>query len=402
MKAFFVPIITLLVVLSFAACSAEHNDPWDEIPNRHISALAIGNGTMFIVLPDGSLHVWGTNVGFPRVSTQATDLFGITVGEDMSVAYISASGAGNFSGTFGQAMAITTDNALYGWGYSRRGEVGSGTHAWQPHPVRIMDGVSTVSTGNLVTMAITTDGVLYGWGDNIWGVLGTLDVQYSAVPIRLMDGITSVAVTRTHALAITGDGSLYGWGMSSALGIGVRFPAESDAEDVRLSDYVMPAPVRIMDGVTAVAVGGGFSLAICADGDLWSWGVNTNGQLGTGIFDNAPYPVRIKSNVADISVGGAGTHVAALTTDGGLYTWGRNNMGQLGNGTLDNQPTPMRIMDDVTHIFAGGFQSHANTAAVRSDGSVWAWGDNWFRQISNDAAMPYYKVPVPLYELTSP
>ena len=74
-----------------------------------------------------------------------------------------------------------------------------------------------------------------------------------------------------------------------------------------------------------------------------------------------------------------GDHSAAITTDGSLYAWGFNQLGQVGDGTLDTRDEPVKIMDNVIDVAP----SFSSTLALTEDGTVWAWGNNNFGQLGN-------------------
>ncbi|MDZ7815266.1 MAG: hypothetical protein U5N86_04440 [Planctomycetota bacterium] len=101
-------------------------------------------------------------------------------------------------------------------------------------------------------------------------------------------------------------------------------------------------PVRVskpegMGHVLAISAGGSHNLALCEDGSLWAWGLNYSGQVGNGkgIDSKEPLPVRVSKpegmgDVLAISAGSA--YSLALCEDGSLWAWGNNWFGQLGNG----------------------------------------------------------------------
>jgi len=258
-----------------------------------------------------------------------------------------------------------------------------------------MDGVAQVSNGNNAVAAVTSDGALYVWGANDTGALGFSPsfTDRAIYPIRLMDEIVSVAVGHGHTLVIKTDGSLWGWGNYSALGIGVTHPEARNFRRNEIGRLVnqdftpIPDPVvhRIMDDVTAVAVGSGHSLALTSSGVLYAWGRNYEGQIGSGTVDGTPhpargpYPIKIKEGVAAIVSGSVNS--AAITYDGGLYVWGLNSSGQIGNGSYEKQPSPIRVMDNVTHMAISGGVDNVHMLAITSDGSLWGWGCNMFGQL---------------------
>lgn len=113
---------------------------------------------------------------------------------------------------------------------------------------------------------------------------------------------------------------------------------------------------------------------------LWMWGNNGSGQLGNGGVGNdtrynEPYqtvPIRVMEDVACVSCGSSVT--AAIKTDGSLWMWGNNNSYQQGNGSNARQYVPAKVMDDVAAVSCGA----SHTAAIKTDGSLWMWGDNTF------------------------
>jgi alpha-tubulin suppressor-like RCC1 family protein len=68
-----------------------------------------------------------------------------------------------------------------------------------------------------------------------------------------------------------------------------------------------------------------------------------------------------------------GQYTEALKTDGTLWAWGYNTVGQLGDGTINIQNTPVKVMDGVVSVKSG----FKYTMAVKEDGTLWSWGDNY-------------------------
>ena len=115
-----------------------------------------------------------------------------------------------------------------------------------------------------------------------------------------------------------------------------------------------------------------------AGNELWAWGDNDYGQIGDGTNDNRSFPVQnIISGSVWSKVSSGSNHTLGIKTDGTLWSWGEGNFGQLGNGLDGNEnktSSPFQIGNlSWKEVSAGIF----NSAAIRSDGTLWTWGENY-------------------------
>ena len=133
--------------------------------------------------------------------------------------------------------------------------------------------------------------------------------------------------------------------------------------------------------VAQVAVGGQHTCAVKTDGSLWCWGYDNDGELGDGGQSFGPVQVTtLGSDVATVCAGRL--HTCAVKTDGSLWCWGSNYFGQLGDGTSTDRTTPVQVTalgNSVAAVSAG----NRHTCAVKTDGTLWCWGDNSHGQLGN-------------------
>ncbi|HHD62825.1 MAG TPA: hypothetical protein ENK96_00345 [Desulfobulbaceae bacterium] len=186
-----------------------------------------------------------------------------------------------------------------------------------------------------------------------------------------------------HGLATRRDGSLYAWGSNyyGVLGLG-------DTKDRNTPEQVGSAKDWVM-----VSTGQGHTLGIRSDGSLWAWGYNYYGQLGLG--DNGDNtdritPVRVGSATDWITVSAGGDSSFGIRSDGSLWAWGDNLFGGLGLGDTNDRSVPTRVgtWNDWVAVNEGRWF----TLGIRADGSLYAWGSNFVGQLGlgdfNDRTAP--------------
>lgn len=165
--------------------------------------------------------------------------------------------------------------------------------------------------------------------------------------------------------------------IAAALLLPVLLSSPASAYDMGAPD----TPVRLSAGLSHTAF-------VDQEGVLWTWGSNQSGQLGaetqeTGtdlegtVIPLSSRPLQVMEDVASVSAGADFT--VALKTDGTLWAWGGNDYGQLGNGSTTPSDLPICVLDQVTAVSAGDY----HVAALRADGSLWTWGDNLFGQLGD-------------------
>jgi alpha-tubulin suppressor-like RCC1 family protein len=210
-------------------------------------------------------------------------------------------------------LSLSLTGSVWAWGWNGSGQLGDGTRVAHSSPVLVVGGHSFVEVvgGDDHSLARKADGSVWAWGWNGSGQLGdeTRDSHSSPVLVVGAHSFVEVAGGYLHSLARKADGSVWAWGYNyyGQLGDGTA--------DARSS------PVLVVGGHSFVEVAGGgynHSLARKADGSVWAWGYNGNGELGDGTTDHRSSPVLVVGGHSFVEVAGGGSHSLARTRS----TWG--------------------------------------------------------------------------------
>jgi len=180
-----------------------------------------------------------------------------------------------------------------------------------------------------------------------------------------------VAAGALHSVLAKADGTVWAWGnnFEGQLGDGTTTPSQA------------PELISGISGVVDVAAGDYHTVALKSDGTVWAWGRNLYGQLGDGTSTQQLAPVETQglSGVTAVACGANSTY--ALTSDGTVWAWGNNAYAQLGDGTQTDQFLPVQVLglSGIVAIAAG----EVHGLALAADGTVWAWGNNSAGQLGD-------------------
>jgi alpha-tubulin suppressor-like RCC1 family protein len=233
----------------------------------------------------------------------------------------------------------------------------------------------------------TTD-CAYAWGYNESRKLGTGQAVASSqtpVPVTL-SGVRALAAANRNGYALRTDGTVWAWGENGYGQLGSGWRDRPGFASASCCGSAVPARVLGLTNVVAVAAGTSNGYALRADGTVWAWGANFAGQAGNGaVSDYVSVPVQVTglTNVTAIAAGGYTGY--AVRSDGTVWAWGFNGNYALGTGSnADYSTTPVQVtgLTGATAVDAGTFGA---AYVLRSDGTVWAWGPNGNGQLGNDS-----------------
>jgi alpha-tubulin suppressor-like RCC1 family protein len=169
-----------------------------------------------------------------------------------------------------------------------------------------------------------------------------------------------------HTILAKADGTVWTWGgnYEGQIGNGTTNPSPT------------PAQISGLSGVVAVAAGYYHSVALKSDGTAWAWGRNMYGQLGDATTTQRLAPVQVAGISGLTAVAAGEDFTFALKSDGTVWAWGRNNEGQLGDGTKTDRSSPVQVqgLSGIAAIAAG----EVHGLALVGGGTVWAWGLNLY------------------------
>jgi alpha-tubulin suppressor-like RCC1 family protein len=392
-----------------------------------VSIEASGNDNL-AVKADGTIWTWGENNAVPAQMPGFTDIVSIS------------SGASHI-------LALKSDGTVLAQGYNWSGQLGDGTKNYSHMPVQVqgLTNIVSVSAGYNYSLALKSDGTVWAWGCNWNGRLGdgTTDDRYT--PVQVLTDVVSIGTTGGSSLAAKSDGTVWTWGYyytwyydllddeiswGSAVSTPLRVPELSDiiaitggggnnvialASDDSVwacgyygeSCVFFGTPTKIFPleekftplySPTKMSTGDNHAIAII-DGEIWGWGCNQFYQLNVNLDERGKVylPTKLNNLTDVISISAGWAHYLALKSDGTVWVWGRNENGQLGDGTTASTQIPVQAhgLIDIIYIATDGGNS---SFALKSDGTVWAWGCNGGGQLGNGTTVNRHS-PVQIHGL---
>jgi len=238
---------------------------------------------------------------------------------------------------------------------------------YTPRSVPGPSGATAISAQGLNVLFLI-NGTVWGWGQNSQGDLGVGDTAGRSVAVQAVgiNGIVAISSGSDHALAIKSDGTIWAWGADGFGQVGVQPPPTNRVTSPVQVAFTFPA------SVVQVGAGNGTSLALDANGTVWTWGT----PLGVSPtrLQVTPTAVSFAGNPKIVLIAIGIDHALAVDSSGTLWSWGGNAYGQLGNGTTNASASPGVVpgLNGIAAVASGQFFS----LATDSSGRVWGWGRN--------------------------
>lgn len=283
----------------------------------------------------------------------------------------------SLDGGFSHALAADPAGSVLAWGSNALGQMGTGLAIYQatmgapvnpPVTVPGITGATEVAAGTYHSLALVA-GTVFAWGGNAQSELGTGGIGGLVTvptPTSLATGMGPVTAIRTFddwSLALDGFLQVWTWG-----------------RDIRglLGSPVLPFPTLVpgLGDIVLMDTGARHGLAVDDRSFILTWGSNVEGQLG-GAPPAAPLPGNptlrsFPSPVVPIAAAAGGYHNVLLGDDGTVWVWGNNQLGQLGLGDRVSRAAPQQVtgVDQIVDIAA----TATATFALRADGTLLGWG----------------------------
>jgi alpha-tubulin suppressor-like RCC1 family protein len=246
--------------------------------------------------------------------------------------------------------------------------------------------VGAVAAGAYHSVALRADGTVATWGTNGYGQLGDGTTVLRMAPVNVgggLDDVIAIAAGSMHTLALKADGTVWSWGYNTGYGI----------LGAGITDNYRSSPVQVLEaggpltGVVAIAAAQHHSLALKSDSTVWAWGLGYYGSLGLGNQTDQLRAVQVPGLAGVTAIAAGGWHSLALQTNGAptgfLWAWGFNASGQLADGTTSTRYSPILAAEQFALAGCGVQQ----TLIRKADGSLWGAGANDLGQLGNGTTL---------------
>jgi len=360
-----------------------------------------GYNHVFAISTTGTLYGIGRNtageLGNNTTISRSNPVTLVTPFDTYSWIQVVAGAADSLTGA-GHTLAVRDDFTLWSWGLNNAGQLGLNLTVNKSSPVIAIAAPNSwlqIAAGNSRSVAIDHNGFVLAWGLNSGSQLGDGTSINRSSPVVTDSAAANVYRYRNLSAdwfgtaAIREDGTLYVWGTNNFGNLGDGTTVGKTLPTVQNPVTQLSSPVQItsQSNYTQIYAGASFYTAIDSTGALYTWGINTVGQLGqaTPANNTRLIPARLRdgsavNNTSSWTLVSAGTnHALAITVDGKLFAWGGNANSQLGDDTIISKSIAVQIGTS----YAGAVTSwryasagNAHSLAIDSNYNFYGWGLN--------------------------
>jgi len=297
-------------------------------------------------------------------------------------------------------IVLKSDGTVWTWGLNGAGKLGIGdtnlVHVEVPVEVHgagntgYLNSVKAIMGCETHNVALKSDGTVWSWGMNVFGQLGNGGTNEAWSPVQTglgatppLTSIVKLGGRPYFTLAVKSDGTVWAWGMN-------RYGQVGNGSVNPLSGPQVTVPVLVSNSLPGgpinnplqVTCGYQFGAALATNGTVWTWGSGSHGELGQGASSSTSYypaPAPALTNIIGIS--GGWFHILAMKSDGTVWAWGNNSNGELGDGTTVNRWNAVQVLNATNIVAVSGGDSHSS--ALASNGTIWKWGRNDVGELGN-------------------
>lgn len=353
----------------------------------------------------------------------------------------------NFSNTSSTALHSTyigSDGLLYTFGSNDFGQLGDSNTTSTTTPHKVLKGayngttylgdnpanpIVAVAGAGRFTLVLAADGIVYTFGRNNYGQLGDNTTTNRLLPVKALKGnysgttylgdnpanpIIYITAGLYNGMALAANGQVFGFGDNSIgqLGDGSNSQRNTAVSVVKGQEYdgTLNLGDNTSNPIISITSGDYHSMALAADGSVYSFGSNDYGQLGNNTSSSNPGVIKVLKGLYPglrylgdnnlnpiLSITAGQDHSATLAADGTVFTFGRNTYGQLGDTTSITRLTPVyalkgryngtkylgdQISNPIKYIVAGS----THTMVLASNGIVYSFGNNAEGQLGTNAS----------------
>jgi alpha-tubulin suppressor-like RCC1 family protein len=329
---------------------------------------------------DGRMRCWGGNDA-GQLGTGTTT--GSTTPQVVYASFFSIAplaGVVTAAAGYMHTCAVDSRGFVWCWGLNHAGQLGDGTSSSHSYATPVLLGAVGVAAGVAHTCALLADRTVRCWGENTWGQLGDGSTSSRATPAAVpgLSGVVALEASYYGTCALLANSTVRCWGYNGTGEAGNGTAVAFQSSPVAVRNATNSDELR---NVRSIAAGASHNCAALTSGQSWCWGANQRGQLGDG---TATSPRRLPVLVSGLGAGrvvhvvGGAEHTCAKLADGNLWCWGGNDDGQFGDNTTLSSTAPRRSLVP-QWISSGGRLAvgDRHVCVLAADrGRVWCWGWN--------------------------